>query len=594
MKVLRIFTAALIASLAAPVQATVHDHLFVTGFDIPADAPATQEDAIRFLTQATFGPTASDVQRVMALGVGEWIDEQLAMPATIGYDTVLDVVNAKTAAGQHLGQSQRINRWLWQATYAPDQLRQRMAFALSQIFVVSDQNSMIGNDIVPMTSYYDLLIKHAFDPYRTVLDVVTKSPTMGKYLNAFHNIKPTYNQSHVQTTSPDENYAREVMQLFSIGLIELNLDGSPNGANVPTYDQTVITHTAKVFTGFTYSDAQANGSFYQGGNSYATASAQMACWGTELFQYDSTNMKHDITDDNGDVGPGKNKTVLDGQTIPSGQTCAEDVKAELDIISKHQNVAPFIARLLIQRFVTSNPSPGYISFVATTFKNSGGDLGDTVKAVLTYTDARVPPSVAVDPFYGKLREPLLRLTAVWRIFNAIAPPKDATSHEIVMNTATPTGGGTNFQGSFGQGPLESPTVFNFYAPDYQQPGVFAGAQKNSPEFQITSEATLYSMVNTFYNYTAKGYQGVSGYTNDRPLIVLDPLMNTSTNPPSVAPHDQIINYINKYMLYGTMSAGTQSALQGMIDFGLNGAGAYEVAWSSIYVTMMSPEFATQR
>src|SRR5262249_44281379 len=208
------------ATLASPLHATTHDQLFKGRFDVPADAPANANDAARFLTQATFGPTPADVGYLMAQGYSEWIDEQLAKPATVGESIVEAVVNARTAGAQSVGQSQRLNRWLWQAAYAPDQLRQRMAFALSEVFVVSDQSSAISQDVVPMTFYQDLLARDAFGYYGDLLSDVTYNPTMGKYLNAFHNVKPG------TTTSPDENYAREVMQLFSIGLIELNMDYS--------------------------------------------------------------------------------------------------------------------------------------------------------------------------------------------------------------------------------------------------------------------------------------------------------------------------------------------------------------------------------
>ncbi|HEX6832890.1 MAG TPA: DUF1800 family protein, partial [Rudaea sp.] len=466
---------------SADACASTHDHLFANTFEKPADAPATVAEAVRFLQQATFGATPSDVNRVMAVGRKEWLDEQMGLPATTGFAKVQSIVNARTADTVNhpgVGQAQRINRWLYQSAYAPDQVRQRMAYALSQIFVVSDQSSALSQDVVPMTAYYDLLTRDAFEYYRVVLNDVTYSPTMGKYLNAFHNLKPTFKSvSGVQTqiTSPDENYAREVMQLFSIGLVELNLDGSPNGANVATYDQTVITHTAKIFTGFTYSDAP-NGTspnFYGGGVNFTTQSAPMACWGTELFSYDNSNMRHDITDDNGKLAG--SKTVLDGHTIPANQDCDADVADELDIISGHPNVAPFISRLLIQRFVTSNPSPAYLSRVATVFKNSSGDLGDTLIAILTDTEATTPPALAAGDTYGKLREPLLRLTTVWRALGATPPPPDAYG-EVQMNA------GTNFLSAFGQGPLEAPTVFNFYSPDYQQPPTFVAKNKDSPEF----------------------------------------------------------------------------------------------------------------
>jgi uncharacterized protein (DUF1800 family) len=588
MKHLRKSFAALVVAFAPAAYAS--DPIFTGTFDFPTDAPANTADAARFLTQATFGPSPADVTHLRQVGINQWINEQLNIPPTTGFNTVNAWITAKTGK-TNFGQTDRINRWLWQAAYAPDQLRQRMAFALSQIFVISDQNSMLGNnDTLPMTSYYDTLAEDAFEKYRLVLDEVTYHPSMGRYLNAWHNVKPKFDDNMVQLTSPDENYAREVMQLFSVGLIELNLDGSPNGNQVPTYDQSTITHTAKVFTGFTYTDAKSAGSFNGGGVNPITASAPMACWGTELFPLSSNNMLHDLTGDDGTLATPK--TVLGGATIPSGQTCEADVKKELDTIASHPNVAPFISRLLIQRFVTSNPSADYISRVTNVFNKTGGDLGDTLKAILTDIEARNPPTLAEDPEYGKAREPLLRLTAIWRIFNAVAPTAD-TYGEVNMNA------GYGLLGTFGQSPLESPTVFNFYSPTYQQPPTFTESGKFSPELQIANESSIYLTTNAFFNFTANAYQcnPTPPSPLNRPVLVLNPLMTNAAGcgtTPSVGDATTIVSFLNAYMLFGTMSQNTQDALTGMINFGLHGASPYEVAWSSIYVTMMSPEFAVQR
>ena len=264
--------AVLSASLVSVAHGSVHDKVFKGSFDFPPDAPASIGDASRFLTQATFGASTQDVNYLMAQGIDEWLEEQIAAPATLSEPTVEAVVVARTAGGQGVGNTQRLNRFYWQAAYAPDQLRQRMAYALSQIFVVSDRSSAISGDVVPLAHYQDVLAEDAFSPYPTLLHDVTYNPSMGKYLNAFHNIKPLCSGSppNETCTSPDENYAREVMQLFSVGLIMLNMDHTPvldgMGNPIPTYDQSTITHTAKVFTGFTYSDAPLNPPNFYGGN----------------------------------------------------------------------------------------------------------------------------------------------------------------------------------------------------------------------------------------------------------------------------------------------------------------------------------------
>ncbi len=569
---------------AGSVHARGYDHLFANSFDVPGDAPATDAEAARFLTQATFGPTVAGIARLRAIGYGEWMDQQLGTAPTPARPFVEQVIAARTAAGQNVSQNQRVDRWLWTATYANDQLRQRMAWALSQIFVVSDQTSAISNDFIPMAEYADLLARDAFAPYRTLLGDVTYSPTMGKYLSHFRNQKPS------ASTQPDENYAREVMQLFSVGLIQRNLDFSPvlsAGIPVPTYDQSVITHTAKVFTGFTYSDAPTSpANFYGGAITAAGSYSPMACWGNELFA-SGNNMRHDISGDDGTVNTPK--TVLGGMTLPANQSCAQDVGGELDIIAGHMNVAPFVSRQLIQRFVTSNPSPAYIQRVAGVFDDNGapeherGDLGAVVRAVLLDPEARTP---SADPNYGKLREPLLRLTAMWRAWDA-QPQAPNAYGEVVMSA------GNSFLSTTGQRPLGSPTVFNFYEPDYQQPGTFADNNLYSPELQITNESTTYSTGNIFYNYTRRAYVGMNlppdnqTLPTDRPLLDLSALTVNAGNPGAMA------DTANARMLYGSMSPTMRGILVNTVQY-MSGASAQEKAWSMVYLISLSPEYAAQR
>lgn len=564
---------------AGSVQARVYDHLFRYGFDQPDDAPASDAEAARFLTQATFGPSVASIARLKALGYSEWFAEQLGSAPTLARPFIQDVAAARTADGQNLTQTSRVDRWLWTAVYGQDQLRQRMAWALSQIFVVSDQNSSISSNYIPMAEYADLLARDAFGSYRTLLGDVTLSPTMGKFLSHFRNQKPS------STTQPDENYAREVMQLFSVGLVQRNLDYSPvlddDDNPVPTYDQTVITHTAKVFTGFTYSDAPTNpANFYGGALTDAGSYNPMACWGTELFASGS-NMRHDITGDDGTTGTPK--TVLGGLTIPANQTCAQDVGDELDIIAGHVNVAPFVSRQLIQRFVTSNPSPAYIQRVASVFEDNGapeherGDLGAVVLAILTDSEARNPDPAAT---YGKLREPLLRITAMWRAWGAQAPTPNQYG-EILMSA------GNSLLSDTGQRPLGAPTVFNFYTPDYQQPGTFADQNLYTPEFEIVNEATVYTSTNLQYKFTKEAYVGMDSPPTNRPLLNLTPLTNLATDPAAM------VDLANARMMYGTMGAHMHDILVNTLTF-MSGASTSERAWTLVYLISLSPEYAAQR
>jgi uncharacterized protein (DUF1800 family) len=584
MKVWIKMLAPVLAVVAPLAHGRVHDEIFGAGhFETITDLPANTNAAARFLTQATFGPTTTDIQKVMHLGYSEWIAEQDGLPATVGEPSV-EKISTLRGATLGTGQSTRIDRWLWQATYAPDQLRQRMAFALSQIFVVSDQSSAISQSVIPMAAYQDLLARDAFNIYRNVLTDVTFNPTMGQFLSTFHNHKANCSAPNVCSTNADENYAREVMQLFSVGLVLLDVDGTlMGGVETPTYDQTVITHTAKVFTGFTFSDAPTNpANFFGGGLTTAATYAPMACWGSELFALSSSNMLHDVTGDDGTSA--SNKSVLDGGMIAPNQSCAKDVSDELNIINEHPNVAPFISKQLIQRFVTSNPSPAYVARVSAVFEDNGfgdrGDLGDVMNAILTDAEATTPPALVSGDTYGKLREPLLRLTAMWRAFGAVAPAADQYG-EINMTA------GSNFQGSFGESPLEAPTVFNFYPPDFEQQGTLADANKVAPEFAIVSEASTYSMGNVFNRFTQGGFVGITPVPTDRPLINLSSLTVNANNSAA------LVATINSTMLYGSMSAAMQSRLTSMVD-NLAGASNNEIAWSAIYLTMLSPEYATQR
>jgi uncharacterized protein (DUF1800 family) len=270
--------------------------------------------------------------------------------------------------------------------------------------------------------------------------------------------------------------------------------------------------------------------------------------------------------------------------IAPNQSCGQDVGDELDIINEHPNVAPFVSRQLIQRFVTSNPSPAYVQRVAQVFENNGsgarGDLGDVIKAILIDPEARNPGPLVTGDTYGKLREPLLRLTAMWRAFGALAPVADQYG-EVKMT------GGQNFQGAFGQAPLEAPTVFNFYEPDYEQPGPLADANLVAPEFEIANEASTYSTGNTFYRFTHDAYQGMASPPTDRPLINLSSLSVNANNSAA------LVATVNANMLYGSMSVKMQTRLQSMVD-NLAGASTAEIAWSAIYITMLSPEYASQR
>ncbi|HPN79231.1 DUF1800 family protein [Dokdonella sp.] len=538
--------------LAPGVQAGGHDPLFVNSFEIPTDLPGNDAEAARFLTQATYGPTLAEIARLRTIGYSEWFRQEFNKPATSAR-TYMELVNANRIADGQSGVSHnnRLDRWFHTAAIGSDQLRQRTAFALSQILVISDQNSTLSGEPIQVSEYWDILARNAFGNYRDVLDEVTWNPSMGKYLSHFRNRKA----SPDGLRQPDENYAREVMQLFTIGLIERNLDFSPilsGGQPIPTYNQSVVTNYAKVFTGFNYNNAT---TISNGTNTYL----RMTCIQGE----------HDTTA----------KTVIGGTTIPAGQNCPVDVDDGIDLLFAHPNVAPFVSRQLIQRFVSSSPSPAYIQRVAEKFQDNGygerGDLGAVIMQVLLDPEARSAPTANS----GKPREPLLKLTAMWRAWDAQMPAADSYAN-IAMGMTSPTG-------TFGQRPLGADTVFNFFEPDYQQPGIIAVAGLFSPEFQTLNESTLTSSSNSYYTYSWNSYVGMSSPPNNRPLLNLAPLVGLASNPAAM------VDEINKRMLYGSMSSGMRATLLNMLTF-MDGATAIDKARTLVYVTALSPEYAVQR
>ncbi len=540
--------------LVSPVaRALTHDPLFGNSFEVPTDLPASDAEAARFLTQASFGPTLAEVSRLRATGYSEWLRQEFNKPATSAR-TYMETVNASLlGAGQSgVSHNQRLDRWFYTGATGTDQLRQRAAFALSQILVISDQNSSLGGEPIQVSEYWDILARNAFGNYRELLDQTTWNPSMGKYLSHFRNQKASTDG----TRQPDENYAREVMQLFTVGLIERNLDFTPilsAGQPIPTYDQSVVSNYAKVFTGFNYNNAT---TISNGTNTYL----RMTC----------IESAHDVG----------TKTVIGGTILPAGQSCSNDVDDGVDLLFAHPNIAPFISRQLIQRFTSSTPSAAYIQRVAQKFNNNGfgerGDLSAVVKQILLDPEARNAPAANG----GKAREPMLKLTAIWRAWGAQMPAADAYGN-IPMGMTGPSG-------TFGQRPLGADTVFNFYEPDYRHPGAIANAGLYSPEFQTLNESTIVSSANSLYNYAFNSYVGMSSPPSNRPLLDIAALTSLGTD------YAAMVEEVNRRMLYGTMSTVMRTALINAVTFMDGNVSTSERARSIIYLVAISPEFAVQR
>jgi uncharacterized protein (DUF1800 family) len=445
------------------------------------EKPATRAAAMRFLNQATFGPTDADVDRVMAIGYSPWIDEQFARAPSehrLTWDTADAAIKAADAS-RSAGTREVLDSFYKSAVSGEDQLRQRVAFALSQIFVTSMMQDNVANEPRGVAGYLDMLARDGLTTYRQLLEQVARHPSMGLYLSHLRNQKEDAAQGRV----PDENFAREVMQLFSIGLHPLNPDGSVVAGGAATYTHDDIGGLAKVFTGWSWGGPDTADGRFWGWSQYRDANR-----GWQPMQgyakFHSTSEKRFLG------------TVVAAQ---ASADASASLRAALDTLAAHPNVGPFIGRQLIQRLVTSHPSPAYVERVARVFADNGagvrGDMKAVVRAVLLDREAR-DDGAAADPGHGKLREPVLRLTALLRAFGATS---DSGAWLI---------GATDDPGSaLGQSPLRSPSVFNFYRPGYLAPGSeSAAAQRTAPELQITHETTVAG----YANYLRSGLQSGFG------------------------------------------------------------------------------------
>lgn len=474
--------------------------------------PKEARDVARFLIQATFGPTKEEIDEFLAptpkpneakpkpMTYQRWIFEQMAIPATSHLElTRVDYREFKPDKPKaKMSQANRQVAWWTAVLTGPDQLRQRVAFALSEIFVVSDRNDLIAGNPEAAAAYYDLLARDAFGNFRTLLEDVTLSPVMGAYLSHLRNAKADPEKG----TSADENYAREVMQLFTIGLNELQPDGTlrlgADGMPLPTYDQKTITEMAKVFTGWGFYTPEPPRGLFSARSNFSEP----------MMLYPEAH----------DDGP---KTVVGGTKLAAKAGGAADLRATLDALFEHPNTGPFVCRQLIQRLVTSNPSPGYVYRVAKVFADNGrgvrGDLGAVVRAILLDYEAR-SPEVLRNFGYGKLKEPLLQATALLRAFGASS--KSGRYHL------------PNPEGALAQAALRSPTVFNFFEPYYVQPGALAAAGLYAPEYQIFTDTTAISVPNFLRNCI---YTGEKSGEN---ALVLDlaPLLPLAKDPDSLLNH----------------------------------------------------------
>ncbi len=611
----------------------------LTGLSGRDCAPADDAKAARFLTQASYGPTTASVAELRTLGYGGWIAAQKSLPITLQRPVIEQQIATQVLTDPRNAQfysAYRVERWFNTAVNAPDQLRQRMAFALSQILVISDVG-VLANHPIGVAEYNDILLRHAFGNFRDLLREVTLSPVMATFLTSLRNQKTDWTLSDSNALvpgliAPDENYAREVMQLFSIGLIERNRDFSPllvNNQTVPTYSQDTVSDTAKVLTGWAFA---CNGPATVGtitinrncGGCVGTACnfsstlffsnpARYAVPGivTALAHPDSyrpmvcypryADTGRSATSSNGYAvlpAPNDNKDLVAGISVPpstvachagtpaSDQTtclnyCSNQIDTLIDALFLHPNAGPMLARQLIQRLTTSNPSPSYIDRVAAVFENDGtgvrGNLGAMAAAILL--DPEASSALPADNF-GKIREPLLRLLAIWRAFGVQA------------------GGGVyglyNPERAYAQRPLGATSVFNFYSPDHQQPGEIADAGLVAPEFQILDESTAITTSDDLWRRVFAGYSTGNASTTTFGTPAQGAYLPSSEIDALPADSAGLVEALNQRMMFGAMSATMKSKLVALLDGAMAGADKRRKALDLIHLIAISPEFALQR
>ena len=530
------------ATLPTPAQAQVTVQVENTGTQntfSPIDtigftnAVPSATAAARLLDQSTFGPTDGSITQVQQSGFNTFLNQQFAAPATL----------IPAFSGQNPSYCGDLNsciRYYWWgvALYGNDQLRQRVAFALSEMWVVSSQEV----SAYAMPQYLNVLSTDAFSNWYTLMKDVTLTPAMGSYLNMVNSFKPA------NGAIANQNFAREMMQLFSIGTTSLNIDGTPvldsYGNPVPNYNQTQIDGFARAYTGWTYPNL--TGSLINGPNWAPTFNAPMT-----------------PVDDTHDTAA---KPLLNGVTLPAGQTAAQDLEGALQNLFNHPSLPPFVCKQLIQHLVTSNPSPAYVSRVASTFLNDGqgvrGDMRAVIQAILLDPEARAGDDGSVDPNFGHLREPILWLTGSLRGLNATTAQSALTTFIFTDASAI----------SLGQEPQASPSVFNFFTPSYQLPGTNTFA----PEFQLEQTASALSRLNAgnavvFSDWIGDFNIDFPGYWAS--LLTPDP--------------NALMDQLSRVFLHSQMSAQMRSSILTAISGSTDPIDRVRMA---IYLVITSPQY----
>jgi uncharacterized protein (DUF1800 family) len=624
------------------------DPMFHDGFAGVTAGPFYDSDVARFLAQATFGPTDVDIAHLRSVGYQAWLTEQFAATPTYeitdqtGQIAYLNWISS-APMNEQVGQENRKEAWFLGALGGPDpqtntlihkdQLRQRVAFALSEILVISDQNTELGlNGARGMAYYYDILVNNAFGNYRALLEKVTLSPAMGVYLNMTGNRRADLSQN----IHPDENYGREINQLFSIGLVMLSLDGTPTlsgGKPIPTYTQNTITNFAHVFTGWNWASCDKNTDTSTNPPTITYTDNFIGCYTlyntpddyiTPLIAYETkpanettgTDADYNYHDNGTHTDDTHNKQLFNyGQpgngVLADGGTAASDLKFALDNIYGHPNIAPFISKQLIQRLVTSNPSPAYVKRVATVFNTnltSPTQLQTVVQAILLDPEARYVGNIDT---YGKLREPLLALTHLWRAMGAQHwCGKDIPYVQNVSNAAYyansyryagySTAWGTDdtqYSNGIAQAPQDAFTVFNFFKPSFVPPGEMSTRGLLGPEFQLQTDSIIANSSNAFYGfYVAYDLADFCDPDND---TIGEVKINHAQDDALAgnATADALVDAYNKRFMSGQMSPFMRQTLLDYLNTIDSSSGAdwkTQRTNGALYLIFTSPEYMVQK
>jgi uncharacterized protein (DUF1800 family) len=554
-----------------------------------ASTPVPREGAWRFLSQATMGPTEEDIAYVMRYGYDAWLNVQFALPKN---DHVQQFLTAIAGLNTQPNAEYARSPWWRGALTGKDQLRQRVAFALSEIVVVSLTNMTLINYPLTVAAWQDLLHRNAFGNYRTFIDEVVRSPAMGYFLSHISNIRPDFDNGLI----PDQNFARELLQLFTTGLVKLRDDGTvvmTNNVAEPMSDSqaTDVKMLSHVFVGLALNGTLKDAStglirpigYYEGPNQSSDATNPALINPMTPFP-GQICLAEEFTKTWATTKVGGNPKLLGADFSWTEGNLDDNVKRALDRIFAHQNVAPFIAKQMIQRLVTSNPSPRYVYRCTQAFRNSDYNLQVLVRTILLDSEARKKPVATDDNFltFGKVREPLLRVTHLLRAFKAKTTTVGAQPAYFIDASLSNTFNLGRPAHALAQSPLTAVNVFNFFSPNYIASNSEMGKLgKKAPEMQIATETTVASYVSAIHEILEIGF--------------FDIPLRPDVSAESVLDNASIVKAVNDKLMGGSMSKALQDYIFGLLN-GVNAAtldGTGRVRMT-ILMAMASPEYIVQK